>query len=189
MLRILAGVLVGLMVLVATASAGIPDPDLSWVDVGPDLGMTSCPDGDGPVFEYITVTAHRTDDTPIEGIPSTSFFFTVTGGNVTITAVDAESNASGEIRFDMVADETIELLDPNYLTIECQIYTIVLNDIDYVEVNSVDLNGDGCVGLADFSQFSAVYSTTDPRADYNWDGSVGLADFSVFSQHYGHGCP
>ena len=60
MLRILAGVLVGLMVLVGTASAGIPDPDLSFVTLGPDLGMTSCPAGDGPAYEYITVTARHT---------------------------------------------------------------------------------------------------------------------------------
>ena len=186
MLRILAGVLVGLMVLVATASAGIPDPDLSFVTVGPDLGMTSCPACDGPVYEYITVTAKRADNTPIEGIPATSFFFTVTGGNVTITAVDAETDANGEIRFDMVADETIELLAPNELVIECMIYTIVLNDSDGVQVNTFDLDGSGDVGLADFSMFSAMYLTANPRGDYNWSGLVDLPDFGMFSAHYLH---
>jgi hypothetical protein len=186
MLRTLAGVLVGLMVLAVAASAGIPDPDESWVDVGPDGNMVSCPSGDGPAYEYITCHAHRADTTPIEGIPSTSFFFTVIGGNVTITAVDAETDGSGVIRFSMVADETIELLNPNYLTVECMIYTIVLNDIDFVEVNTFDLDASGDVGLADFSMFSAMYLTANPRGDYNWSGLVDLPDFGMFSAHYLH---
>jgi hypothetical protein len=190
MLRSLAVALVGLMVLAGVAGAGIPDPDLSYVEVGPDVYMVSCPAGDGPTYEYITVHAHRADTTPIQGIPSTSFFFTVTGGNVTITAVDAETDASGVIRFDMVADETIELLSPNELVIECMIYTIVLNDSDGVQVNTFDLNGNDCVDLADFSMFSAIYLTNDPRGDYNGNGTVDLPDFGYFSAHYLHGnCP
>ena len=188
MSRTLAGVLVGLLVLAfaATAGAGIPDPDLSFVTLGPDPGMTSCPSGDGPVYEYITVTAKRSDASPIQGIPSTSFFFTVTGGNITITAFDAETDANGEIRFTAVADETIELLAPSYLVIECQIYTIVLNDTDNLEVNTFDLDGSGDVGLADFSMFSAMYLTANPRGDYNWNGIVDLPDFGYFSAHYLH---
>jgi hypothetical protein len=190
MLRTLAVVLVGLMVLAGTAFAGIPDPDESWVDVGPDPNMVSCPAGDGPTYEYITVHAHRADTTPIQGIPSTSFFFTVTGGNVTITAVDAETDASGVIRFTMVADETIEQLAPNELVVECMIYTIVLNDSDGVQVNTFDLNFNDCVDLADFSMFSAMYLTANPRGDYDWSGLVDLPDFGRFSAHYLHGnCP
>jgi hypothetical protein len=189
MLRTFAGVLVGLMVLTVAASAGIPDPDESWVDVGPDPGMVSCPLGDGPVYEYITVHAHRADTTPIEGILATSFFFTVTGGNVTITAVDPQTDATGTIRFNMVADETIEQLMPNELVVECQIYTVVLNDSDGVQVATFDLSLDDCVGFSDFGMFTAMYLTPNPRADYNFNGMVDLPDFGMFVVHYLHNCP
>lgn len=192
MLRTLAVVLAGMAVLAGTAGAGIPDPDLSHVDLGPDLNMVSCPAGDGPTYEYITVNARRADNTPILGIPSTSFFFTVTGGNVTITCVSVppETDAAGDIQFNMVADETIEQLSPNELGVECMIYTIVLNDYDGLQVNTFDLNFNGCVDLPDFAMFSAMYLTANPRGDYNWNGTVDLPDFGMFSAHYLHGsCP
>jgi hypothetical protein len=154
--------------------------------------MVSCPQGDGPVYEYITVNARRSDNTPIADIPSTSFFFTITGGNVTIvcTSVPPVTDAAGDIQFSMVADETIELLAPSALGVECMIYTIVLNDYDGLQVNTFDLNGNGCVDLADFSIFSSIYLTTDPRGDYDWSGLVDLPDFGYFSAHYLHGvCP
>ena len=188
MSRTLAGVLVGLMVLAlaGVATAGIPDPDNSSVSLGPDAGMCSCPAGDGPTYEYITVEVKRADATPIEGIPYGSFFFTVTGGDVTITHVDDETNSVGQIRFDMVADETIIQLDPDYLTVECQVYTVVLNDSDDLEVNSFDIDGNGQVGLSDFGIFSSIYLTSDPRGDFDWNGTVGLSDFGLFSAHYLH---
>jgi hypothetical protein len=192
MLRTLAVVLAGLVVLAGTAVAGIPDPDLSYVDVGPDVYMTSCPAGDGPAYQYVTVYANRADGTPIAAIPSTSFFFTITGGNVTMTCVSVppETDGTGMIQFEMVADETIELLAPSALGVDCQIYTIVLNDHDDVQVNTFDLNLNDCVDLADFSMFSAMYLTADPRGDYNGNGLVDLPDFGMFSAHYLHGiCP
>lgn len=192
MLRTLAVVVAGLMVLAGTAVAGIPDPDLSTVTLGPDQNMVSCPAGDGPTYEYINVNARRADNTPIEAIPSTSFFFTITGGNVTITcaSVPPETDVNGDIQFNMVADETIELLSPSELTVECMIYTIVLNDIDGLQVNTFDLNGNDCVDLADFSMFSSMYLSSDPRGDYDWSGTVDLPDFGMFSAHYLHGnCP
>ncbi len=83
MARTLAGVLAGLMVLAlaGAASAGIPDPDLSTVVLTAG-GLATCPQRDGPVYQYITVTAKRSDASPIQGIPWSSFFFTVTGGDV-----------------------------------------------------------------------------------------------------------
>lgn len=188
MSRMVVGVLVGLLLLgvAGVANAGIPDPDLSSCVLGPAAGMATCPAGDGPAYQNITVTAKRSDTTPIEGIPYSSFFFTVTGGDVTITHVDDETDANGEIRFEMVGDETIVLLDPDFLTIEVQIYTVVLNDSDDLECNSYDINQDDAVGLADFSAFSQDYGSAEKRSDFNWDGTVGLADFSQFSQHYGH---
>jgi hypothetical protein len=193
MSRTLAGVLVGLMVLAfaGVATAGIPDPVLSTIQLVPDGGMASCPAGDGPDYEYILVTAKRSDATPIQGIPYTSFFFTVTGGDVTITHVQAETDAAGEIQFTMVADETIIALPPDpELLVECQIYTVVLAAGDDIPVNSFDIDGSTCVGLADFGIFASVYLTSDPRGDYDFNGTVGLSDFGQFAAHYLHGnCP
>jgi hypothetical protein len=190
MSRTLAGVLVGLMVLglAGVAAAGIPDPDASSVTLGPDGGMCSCPAGDGPAYEYITVEAKRADATPISGIPYGSFFFTVTGGDVTITHVDDETNSVGQIRFTMVADETIIYLPPGppLLDIECQIYTVVLNDVDSIPANSFDIDGNGTVGLSDFGIFASIYLTSDPRGDFDWNGTVGLSDFGYFASHYLH---
>jgi hypothetical protein len=169
------------------ATAGIPDPGLSTVVLGPDAGMVTCPQGDAPAYEYITVTAKRSDATPIAGIPYNSFFFTVTGGDVTITHVDAQTNAAGEIRFDMVGDETIIALPPDpELLVECQIYTVVLTAGDDIPVNSFDIDGNGQVGLSDFGIFSSIYLTSDARGDFDWNGTVGLSDFGLFSAHYLH---
>jgi hypothetical protein len=186
MMRVLAGVLVVMLLVVSTAAAGIPDPDQSGVVLSAPAGMCTCPLGDGPAYQYITVTAKRADSSPIQGVPAASFFFTVTGGNVTIDEVDDETDVNGEIRFEMVGDETIVQLNPNFLTVECQIYTVVLNDSDNLEANSVDIDENDSVGLSDFAFFSADYGTSAARSDFDFSGSVGLADFAVFSAHYGH---
>jgi hypothetical protein len=184
MARTLAGVLAGLLVLAAAgaASAGIPDPDLSNVVLSAG-GLTTCPQGDGPAFQYITVTAKRSDTTPIQGISYTSFFFTVTGGDVTITNVGAETDANGQIQFRVVGDESIS----GNLTIEVQIYTVVLNDSDTLPCVTVDLAPNGQVVLEDFAIFGADYGTTNARSDFNWSGGVvNLEDFAIFGAHYGH---
>jgi len=181
MARLLACVLV--LGLAGVAAAGIPDPDLSTVELSNGgNGLTTCPQGDGPAFQYVTVTAKRSDTTPIQGIPYTSIFFTVTGGDVTITNADAETDANGEIRFSVVGDETIM----GSVTISAQIYTVAVNDSDVLNCRSFDLNNDGSVGLQDFTIFSGDYGTTTGRSDFNWDGTVGLQDFTLFSGHYGH---
>jgi hypothetical protein len=188
MARTLAGVLAGLMVLAlaGAASAGIPDPDLSTVVLSNGGGgLTTCPQLDGPTYQYITVTAKRADATPIQGIPWSSFFFTVSGGDVNITHVDAETDVNGQIRFTVDDNEVIAWSGP--VTIEVQIYTVVLNDSDNLRCNTFDLNPDGSVGLQDFVIFSQDYGQVRERTDYNWSGgTTGLQDFVLFGQHYGH---
>lgn len=186
MARTLAGVLAGLMVLVfaGAASAGIPDPNLSTVVLTAG-GLTTCPQGDGPIYQYITVTAKRSDATPIQGIPWTSFFFTITGGDVTLTNTDAETNVNGQIRFTVRGDEAIAY--PGPVNIKVQIYTVVLSDSDNLPCNTFDLVLNGAVGLSDFVVFSQDYGLVRPRTDFNWSGgATGLADFVLFGQHYGH---
>jgi hypothetical protein len=189
MSRTLAGVLVALVALAFMAgvtSAGIPDPDKSFVTLSktdPD-GMCTCPALDALPYQYIKVDARRSDNTPIQGISYTSFFFTVTGGDINITNVDAATDANGQIRFQ--ADDAASLALGS-VTIDCQIYTVVLNDSDILEVNTFDLNADGSVGGGDFTIFVGDYGKTPvrKRSDFNWDGLVGGGDFTLFVGHYG----
>jgi len=184
MSRTFAGILAGLLILGAASvsMAGIPDPDESDVTLGPDAGMVTCPLGDGPAFEYVEVTALRDDLSPIEGIPSTSFFFTVTGGDVTIGDVETETDEDGIIHFTVTGDETIV----GDITIEVQIYTVALNQSDTLACNSFDINEDGGVGVQDATLFVSDYNGTNQRSDFNWDGGVGVQDATLFVAHYNH---
>ncbi len=185
MSRVLAAVLAGCLVLAiaGVAGAGIPDPDQSTIAASAG-GLTTCPLGDGPAFQYLTVTAKRADSTPIQGIDSSNFFFVSTGGSVTVTAVDSQTDVNGQIRFEVVADESIDY--PNTVTISVSVYTIAVNGSVAITCKSLDINGDGSVSLEDFGFFSGDYGTTAARSDFNWDGIVGLEDFGFFSGHYGH---
>jgi len=193
MARTLAGVLAGLMVLglAGAAGAGIPDPDLSTVVLSAG-GLATCPQGDGPVYQYITVAAKRADATPIQGIPWSSFFFFVTGGyDVNITHVDDETDVNGQIRFEVddVAGEPIPY--PGPVTIAVQIYTVVLNDSDNLTCATFDLfpvgAPDGTVGVQDFVIFGQDFNQVAPRSDFNFSGGpVGVQDFVLFGQHFNH---
>lgn len=184
MSRTFAGILVGILFLGAASvsMAGIPDADLSDVVLTPDAGMCTCPAGDGPAYEYVEITAKRSDGSAISGIPYSSFFFTVTGGDVTFTEQQVETSATGLIQFDVVGDETII----GDITVEVQIYTVALNQSDTLSCNSVDMNDDDGVGVQDATLFVAAYGTTNAAADFNWDGGVGVQDATIFVAHYGH---
>jgi len=189
MSRTLAGVLAGCLVLVmaTVAGAGIPDPDASYVtmDAG-GKGLTTCPAGDGSAYGPITVTALRTDLTPIVGIPSGNFFFTVTGtgsGNVSIDAVDAETDVNGQIKFEASGTGTVPY---GSLTIDVQIYTVVLTDSDLLWCNTYDYDNDGDVDPIDFGQFAGDFGGTSERSDFDWDGDVDPIDFGKFAGHFGH---
>lgn len=187
MSRTFAGILAGLLILGAASvsMAGIPDPDQSDVTMGPDAGMATCPLGDGPAYQYVTVEAKRSDSTPIEGIPSTSFFFTVTGGDVTFSAVQTETDVDGKIEFEVTGDETIVEYTTG-ISIEVQIYTVAVNQTDYLLCNSFDINEDGGVGVQDATLFVSDYNGTNARSDFNWDGGVGVQDATLFVAHYNH---
>ena len=197
MSRTFAGVLAGLFLLAFAcgAVAGIPDPDASYVTMldTSGAGMATCPALDGEEYHDLEVTALRSNLTPIEGIPYNSFFFIVTGGDVNFTHDPATpaTGVNGTIRF--VVDDNESFVGD--VTIEAQIYTVVLNDSDLLSCNSYDIDQDGgsrgCVGAQDFAWFVLDYGSTIqpgvPRSDFNWDGIVGAQDFSLFVAHYGHG--
>jgi hypothetical protein len=187
MSRTLAGVLAGMFLLAFAcgAVAGIPDPDESSVDLTDDsgAGMATCPDFDGLAYSSVKVTALRSNLSPIEGIPYNSFFFLVTGGDVNFSHTTDETDVNGEIFFDVDDNECIV----GDVTIEGQIYTVVLNDSDLLSCNCYDINQDGGVGAQDFALWLSVYGTTDSSGDFNWDGGVGAQDFALWLSHYGHG--
>lgn len=185
MSRTLAGVLAGLFLLAFAcgAIAGIPDPDNSSVDLsGGGDGMATCPSLDGEPFQSMLVNAQRGDYSPIEGIPYNSFFFLVTGGDVNFSAATTATDANGDIWFDIDDNECIV----GSVTIEVQIYTVILNDSDVLPCNCYDMNQDGGVGAQDFALWLSVYGTTDSSGDFNWDGGVGAQDFALWLAHYGH---
>ena len=195
MSRILAGVLVVLAIAVV-ASARIPDPDLSFVDMDQGIkGLATCPAADGPSYKYVTVTAKESGGTGIEGIPAGSFFFDVTGGEVSFevarvagTPAHGEStNINGEIKFAVIGDESISY--GTQLDIGVQIYTVVVNDVDTLLTNSVDYEPDGDCDNIDFVAFGGDFGGTNERSDFDWDGDVDNIDFVTFGGHFGHTAP
>ena len=189
MSRTLAGVLAGCLILsvAAVAGAGIPDADASYVTMtAGGKGLSTCPIGDGGVYQYITVTALRTDLSPIQGIPSSNFFFTVTGtgsDNVQIDAVDAETDVSGNIRFEATDTGAVPY---GSLTITVQIYTVVLSDSDLLWCNTYDYDDDGDVDPVDFVGFASDFGGTNEASDFDWNGVVDPVDFVSFANHFGH---
>jgi hypothetical protein len=193
MSRTLAGVLAGLFLLAFAfvAVAGVPDPDNSSVDLsGGGGGMSTCPALDGEPFESMQITALRADYSPIQGIPYNSFFFIATGADLNFSHVTAETDVNGDIWFDIDDNESFV----GDVTIEVQIYTVVLSDSDVLACNSYDIDQDegsrGCVNAVDFARFLACYGETTPpcvpSCDFNWDGIVGAQDFALWLSHYGH---
>jgi hypothetical protein len=189
MSRTLAGVLAGCLVLAmaTVAGAGIPDADASYVTMtAGGQGLSTCPAGDGAAYSYITVTALRTDLSPIQGIPSGSFFFTVVGtgsGNVSINAFDTETDVSGNIRFQAQGDGTILY---GSLAVSVQIYTVVLSDSDTLWCNTFDYDNDSDVDPVDFGAFAGNFGGSNQNSDFDWDGDVDPVDFGTFAGHFGH---
>jgi hypothetical protein len=170
-----------------TAGAGIPDPDQSYVTMtAAGKGLATCPAGDAASYGYITVGALRNDGSPIQGIPSSNFFFTITGtgsGNVSISAFDAETDVSGEIRFEANGDGTVVY---GSLTVTVQIYTVVVNDSDTLWCNTFDYDDNGTVNPVDFGTFAGDFGGTNERSDFDWNGVVNPVDFGTFASHFGH---
>jgi hypothetical protein len=175
------------LVMATVAGAGIPDADVSYVTLdNSGKGLTTCPAGDANPYQYITVTALRTDTTPIQGIPSGNFFFTITGsgsGNVSINAVDAETDVNGNIRFEAQGTGTVLY---GSLTIDVQIYTVVLSDSDLLWCNTYDYDDNGTVNPIDFVGFASDFGGTNERSDFDWNGIVNPIDFVSFASHFGH---
>jgi C1A family cysteine protease len=170
------------------------DPDLSYVTLTGEsaAGMTTCPAGDGSAYQYAKVTVLDGSGAPMQGIDAGQIGLTMTpaGGalfygsfSVTATAVDTQTDANGEIRFELVGDTSVS----GDVNVEASVAGTPLNDLDVLPAISYDVNVDGIVDLTDFVEFADDYNGTVARSDFNWDGIVDLTDFVAYAEHYQHG--
>jgi parallel beta-helix repeat protein len=153
-------------------------------------GLTTCPAGDGPAYQYMKVTVKNYDGLPLSGVPADAFDVMVASsgaiwyGDLSCRwiPVDAQTNMNGEIRFELVGGTSII----GSISIMAAVRGVQLHDIDMLSCKSLDYDTNGVVNLADFVTFGSDYGTTHWRSDFNWDGRVSLSDFVLFGQHYGH---
>jgi hypothetical protein len=71
--------------------------------------------------------------------------------------------------------------------------SVVEASVDGVEIKITDcgvacqgdIDGDGTVGISDFSLFLVDFGTSNPQSDFDGSGVVDIADFSIFLVNYG----
>jgi hypothetical protein len=187
--------------IITVGGGATVDPDLSYVTLTDTNmgGLTSCPAGDGPAYQYVKITVVDSHGERMQGIPSDSFDFSIGIGpatyvfgllSCTFIAIDATTDGNGEIRFEVVADTSITgditSDEPGLLNIEVIVNDILINDLDTLECRSPDYEPDGVVDLSDFVLFANDFHNNGLRSDFNFDGQCNLIDFVMFAQHYGH---
>ncbi|MFH1133516.1 MAG: NosD domain-containing protein [Nanoarchaeota archaeon] len=156
-------------------------------------GMTTCPAGDSPPYQFLAVVLRNAGGNPVSGIPASRFTFLVSpvpGTNTqcvgscsaTFNPWDAQTNASGTIRFEIIGDTSMV----GNLSIQARIDNQTIPDAPVLPCKPLDITVDGAVGLPDFTLFGRDYNSTEWRSDFTWDGYVGLGDFSMFGGHYTH---
>jgi hypothetical protein len=177
---------------------GVPDPYTSAAlpqpaEDGGDLGMLTCPSGDGGSFEYVVVHLLNLHGQPVSGIPASVIAFQVSATAETqfdaplalsFTPVDPVSDAEGRIHFAVTSDSSV--IGDIVIEATCRGYDIEQSMT--LRANSPDLNADGDINLSDIGIFSAGYADPDPdfRFDLSWDGVVNLSDVGIFASHNGH---
>ncbi len=63
-------------------------------------------------------------------------------------------------------------------------------ELEGININSPDINGDLVVNLSDVVEFARDYfGDDDYRSDFYWDGSVDLSDLVLMAQGIGASCP
>jgi len=170
------------------------DRDSSFVTLTGEsmAGLTTCPAGDASPYQYVKVTVRDGSGNPVPGISSDRFTISTSPGtgaqyfgtfSCTATAIDAETDSNGEIRFELTGDTSIR----GDINVTADVGGTAINDSDVLPAVSVDIGIDGAVDLTDFISFADDYGETSSRSDFTWDGTVGMPDFVIFAQHYTHG--
>ena len=175
------------------ASAG-PDPDQSYVTLTAESagGLATCPDGDGETYEHVRVTVRDAGGAPLAGIAAAEFDIGLAPAGPTqfygtfsmqASAVDAQTDASGEIRFALTSATSV------YGDVEVGVTVsgVAINDLDLLACNSFDIDLDGAVDAADFAMFAQQYITSSQQSDFDYSGMVDAPDFAMFAEHYLHG--
>lgn len=171
-----------------------PDPDQSFVTLTGEStgGLATCPDGDGEAYEYVRVTVRDASGTPLVGIDAAEFVVDPSPAGATqfygtfsmyAAAVDAQTDAAGEIRFTLTGATSV------YGDVEVRVTVsgTPINDLDLLSCNSYDMDLDGAVDAVDFGVFAAQYLTPNQQSDFDWSGTVDALDFALFADHYLHG--
>ncbi len=181
-------VVIGLVCIVGTASATIPDPDLCTVDPCDDfLGIVTYPDPNVDGSAQFTCNIRNGDNEPIpnayvEGVflvPGNHFF-------CPDLVLDGNTDEFGNITFNVSAGGCTEGGDA---------FQIIANGTlirTYQNAKSADWapTADGEVGLADFIYFGSNYSPTiGGCSDLFNDGGTALDDFIAFGEAWTHICP
>jgi FtsP/CotA-like multicopper oxidase with cupredoxin domain len=153
---------------------------------------TPLPTWNGVGYVSATNPSHRGDTAVIEQA-------TIKTGNV---AVAATSDLDGDGILDSLdncvivpnpgQEDVLDVGGPDGIGDACDNCQLLAN-ADQRDTNAdgfgnacdADLNGDGQVNLADFSEFRASFGTNRKDADLNGDGTVNLSDFSLFRSRFG----
>ncbi len=175
-------------------AAGGPDPDRSYVTLTGESagGLATCPDGDGAAYEHLKITVRDASDSPLPGVAAAEFSIDMVPAGPTqfygtfsmqAAAVDAETDAAGEIRFTLNGATSVY----GDVGISVTVSGTPINDLDFLPCNSFDIDLDGAVDGVDFAMFSHQYLTANQQSDFDYSGTVDGPDFAMFADHYLHG--
>lgn len=204
MLRTAPLVVAMLLAGAAAGQTGIPDlTHCSWYHgLTAEAGACVCPAGDGDPLAALrtpdglvdgTITVVLLDmlDRPIANFPAEDIWLETPGMDFCIPPLTADgpTDAAGVTTF---------TASPNFLGIQSDPLAVLVNgdvlpdaDGHLFRLASVDLDGNGAVGLSDVIRFANRYRVNDyhPSVDFYHDGRLDLSDVIVLAAHMGHQCP
>jgi C1A family cysteine protease len=173
-----------------------PDPNMSTAELTHESGsgLTGCPAGDGPDYEYLKVSLRDTSGAAIGGMTADHIDFSVTpapgcsyvgAASFIFKPVDQVTGPNGEIRFTAVGASSVV----GDVDVEIKAAGVRLAATSRLCCKSFDIDLSGLVDLPDLLELSRDYGTPTWRSDFNWDGAVNRADYNIFKEHYWHGMP
>jgi hypothetical protein len=181
-------VVIGLVCIVGTASATIPDPDLCTVSPCDDfLGLVVYPDPNPGGSAEFTANIRNGDDEPIPNAYVEVVFLAPETHTFCVDVVlDGNTDEFGNITFNISAGGCSDDVVP--------VVNIIANGTLIREYNTAKggdwaPTSDGIVELADFIYFGNNYGPNPGCTDYFNDDITGLDDFIAFGEHWGHACP
>ena len=181
----------GLAVVASVASAGVPDPRFSTVDLVVVGNASGNAIGGSPAG--FDVTVRDVNNAPLAGRTVTLDFsatpmkvFTVQNAGTTVNCpaktISRVTNVSGAVNF---ASRVAKFDNTNGVEVAAD--GVVLAT---VRGRSTDIDGtDGTTGLGDFAIFGNNFlnNTAAQETDYDQGGNTGLGDFAIFGSEFLNG--